>query len=272
MAALPSLPSLCRLTFLLSFSCLSLTSAAKTCKKLDTCSCKMDDGSGIISLQDLDHKDGTPSFTGIKDTVNKDYKFDWNPCTPLKAAGPCKGSNACQRTPDLFPVGKPDTTFSVNPDGTVLITYEKVTYEDHGRKLQVTLKCDATEKGSFGDGISESGVGEESKYTGTFTSKCSCAGKCSYSSSYFSSGHGPSVGSILLIIFFSLLVMYFVLGIVVNKYAIHKEGSDVIPNRSFWSDLPFLIKDGCVFFGGKVKGCCSSLCSKVKGDESYTEI
>ncbi|XP_031571464.1 uncharacterized protein LOC116305649 isoform X4 [Actinia tenebrosa] len=138
----------------------------------------MDDGTGIISLHAIDNEDGTPRFTGIPDTVIPIYTFDWNPCTPLKTEGPCQGSNACQHTPDLFPVGKPNTTFSVNPDGTVLITYEKVTYEDHGRKLQVTLKCDATEKGSFVDGISEYGVGTESIYVGTFTSRCACPDVC----------------------------------------------------------------------------------------------
>ncbi|XP_031571463.1 uncharacterized protein LOC116305649 isoform X3 [Actinia tenebrosa] len=150
----------------------------KECHKIDTCSCIMDDGTGIISLHAIDNEDGTPRFTGIPDTVIPIYTFDWNPCTPLKTEGPCQGSNACQHTPDLFPVGKPNTTFSVNPDGTVLITYEKVTYEDHGRKLQVTLKCDATEKGSFVDGISEYGVGTESIYVGTFTSRCACPDVC----------------------------------------------------------------------------------------------
>lgn len=39
-----------------------------------------------------------------------------------------------------------------------------------------------------------------------------------------------------------LIVVYFVGGIVINKYAMHKEGSDVIPQKSLWFDLPSLVK------------------------------
>jgi len=57
MAALP--PTLPCLAFLLISVCFPFVLTAK-CVKLDTCSCKMDDGSGIMSLQALDKKDGVP--------------------------------------------------------------------------------------------------------------------------------------------------------------------------------------------------------------------
>ena len=44
---------------------------------------------------------------------------------------------------------------------------------------------------------------------------------------------------------FSLLVLvivYFFGGILICKYALHKENADVIPHREFWKDLPVLIK------------------------------
>lgn len=47
------------LTFLLMSGCFTFASG-KSCRKLDTCSCEMDDGSGVISLHDLDSKDGVP--------------------------------------------------------------------------------------------------------------------------------------------------------------------------------------------------------------------
>ena len=39
-----------------------------------------------------------------------------------------------------------------------------------------------------------------------------------------------------------LVVVYVVAGVAVNKYALHKEGSDVIPQKAFWSDVPSLVK------------------------------
>ncbi len=38
------------------------------------------------------------------------------------------------------------------------------------------------------------------------------------------------------------MIVYLVVGIVVSKFALHKEGSEIIPNKSFWKDLPFLVK------------------------------
>ena len=45
--------------------------------------------------------------------------------------------------------------------------------------------------------------------------------------------------------------MYFVLGIIINKYARKKEGfPELIPNHSHWADFPFLVKVG--YKGGNV--------------------
>ena len=41
--------------------------------------------------------------------------------------------------------------------------------------------------------------------------------------------------------FGGVLVLYFVIGIIVNKFVRHKE-SDLIPNSEFWGSLPGLIK------------------------------
>jgi len=46
---------------------------------------------------------------------------------------------------------------------------------------------------------------------------------------------------------FLLLSAYFVAGILYNKYKTEKTGTDVIPNKEFWSSLPGLIRDGCLF-------------------------
>ncbi|CAH0726976.1 unnamed protein product, partial [Brenthis ino] len=58
---------------------------------------------------------------------------------------------------------------------------------------------------------------------------------------------GRSVGSTLLVIFFSFVILYLVLGICTKKFLMGATGLEVIPNLSFWSDLPNLVKDGWAF-------------------------
>ncbi len=40
------------------------------------------------------------------------------------------------------------------------------------------------------------------------------------------------------------LFLYFVLGIIILKFAMHKEGREVVPNVEFWAALPGLVLDG----------------------------
>ncbi|XP_050668856.1 cation-dependent mannose-6-phosphate receptor-like [Leptidea sinapis] len=56
-----------------------------------------------------------------------------------------------------------------------------------------------------------------------------------------------SLGSTLLIIFFSCVIFYIVLGVCVNKLLRGATGLEVVPNLAFWTDLPNLVKDGWVF-------------------------
>ncbi|XP_057310070.1 uncharacterized protein LOC130648064 [Hydractinia symbiolongicarpus] len=55
-----------------------------------------------------------------------------------------------------------------------------------------------------------------------------------------------STGSFILILFFPAVVLYFLLGILINRVRGHT-GKDMIPQREFWSDLPELIMDGFAF-------------------------
>ena len=37
-------------------------------------------------------------------------------------------------------------------------------------------------------------------------------------------------------------VTYFIVGAIVSKFKMNKSGLDIIPNKLFWKDLPFLLK------------------------------
>lgn len=56
-----------------------------------------------------------------------------------------------------------------------------------------------------------------------------------------------SVGSTLLIIFFSFVIFYLVLGVCTKKFLMGATGIEVIPNLMFWTELPNLVKDGWAF-------------------------
>lgn len=43
---------------------------------------------------------------------------------------------------------------------------------------------------------------------------------------------------------FVAIIVYFVAGILLNKYKYNKNGLDLIPNVQFWKDVPYLVKDG----------------------------
>lgn len=127
------------------------------------------------------------------------------------------------------------------------------------------MKCDASQasRGKLDQFDEKQYPAAEFKinYTSTFTSKYACP-----------ESEGLSAGSILLIVFFPLVLVYFVAGLLYNK--IHKGVNsfpEMIPNHSFWGELPFLVKDGCFFTFQGIAGCCKRASMKFKGD-SYAEI
>merc|ERR1711915_791476 len=65
---------------------------------------------------------------------------------------------------------------------------------------------------------------------------------------------GLSGGSILLIIFFSVMFVYILTGTLFMKFKRNAIGSEMFPNKSFWTNCPGLVKDGV--------RCLISPCSK----------
>jgi len=233
-------------------------------------------------LHPIDSKSG-PKFTGIKETKDgqiQPYTLSWNPCTKFSSGGGCSDVLLCQtdsNSPQLkYPVGKEVDTFTESTDGMILVTYKEVDYGNYKRTGAIGLKCDESKTpgdlSQFTEKVLASGSG--SQYTATFASKCVCEGGCpdAPGGNESEGSGGLSTGSILLIVFFPLVFVYFIAGVLYNKY--HKGAEsfpEMIPNHSFWSDFPFLVKDGCVFSFQCISGCCTSLCMKIKGD-SYAKI
>ncbi|XP_078572649.1 uncharacterized protein LOC144859663 [Branchiostoma floridae x Branchiostoma japonicum] len=68
---------------------------AASCVKTGPCSCKMDDGSGVIDLSPL--VNGSPTYKDIHATYFPDtWVYSYNPCVPF-SEGSCKNVSVCAK-------------------------------------------------------------------------------------------------------------------------------------------------------------------------------
>ncbi len=78
-------------------------------------------------------------------------------------------------------------------------------------------------------------------YVGTFTTPLMCSGS-------FGGGGGGKAAWAFNIAVLAGIPAYFLFGFLINTFAFKKEGSDRIPQLSFWANLPGLVKDGNLYF------------------------
>ena len=114
--------------------------------------------------------------------------------------------------------------------------------------------CDATTNGA----IMKIVEAPSCTYTLDFHTKLVCANSGgSGGSGSGGESSGLSGGSIFDIVFFVLLFVYFVGGVSYYKFVVGTESwVESIPNSAFWTDLPYLIADGCIFFWKTALSCC----------------
>ena len=79
-------------------------------------------------------------------------------------------------------------------------------------------------------------------------------------------GGGTVAGEVLLVLFFAGGAAYFLVGAAYMRFGPPKaQGSDVIPNKAFWTSLPGLVKEGSSYSFGRVRGT-------VSGQNNYEAI
>ncbi|XP_065907360.1 uncharacterized protein [Dysidea avara] len=210
------------------------------------CTCTNTDGKKVDLTSIGSKKSSKPLFDKIPSGVDS-YKYSYNPCYPFTADSNCNNVAMCQHVDETtsYSLGTQESAQFVDDTATGLkITYSGGTDD---RMSEVTLKCDQTATKS------ELKFDEESPqktYKFTMTSKCNCPGSCSSSSggNYKSEGSDPGiVGIVLLSVLVIAIVVYFVVGMIIMRVKFDRTGSDIIPNKTFWMSLPFLVKDGVVF-------------------------
>ncbi|XP_057293144.1 uncharacterized protein LOC130621810 [Hydractinia symbiolongicarpus] len=256
-------------TFTLFFVCIVLcfnnshagNLGERTCDPSDHCSCKWSDTGKIVSLWGIDgHNSIKFKDKGFQ---GSDYQLDYNPCTPFteeKQGAQEKGCIdclSCQHNTDksLYYSAGTAKGFSTKFDGSNLnfLYAGDPTPDKYIRYTKVKLICDpkASEPQMSQPIETKEPDQSSSTFSFTLTSECACDGACKQSSK---NPGNVSVGTILVILFFVLLFVYFVGGFLFLKFYKHNEGTETIPQYEFWKDLPAKIKDGFIFTKDKIKG------------------
>lgn len=193
------------------------------CVKKDSCTCVRKDGTGI-NLHKLDTAP-KPRFS-----IKSDYQYiQWNPCTgyTIDKDNDVAVSYGFIAAEQIVFGHQKYSSFIKYHDVDALI------YKADNMSSRIYLYCEEDTTPTF-KFISVTNDLLEGAYQGP----------CTFEKTEEKS---ISTGSIILITFFVVLIIYFVLGWVINVYVRKAEGYEKIPNYSFWSSLPTFIKDGCIY-------------------------
>jgi len=204
--------------------------AAKTCKKINSCSCRCSDG--IIDLSPLDSKD--PSKPKFDIYGEGGWSFVYNPCTSYKGPSSCNDNDVtvCQDNYVIYNKcgSMKSTQFTYEGDNVIMVSKNSI----DNRISRIKLVCETSL-------TKPSMVFEKEAPTNTYHFTLASQHACFIPSSSLSGG------SILCIIFFVILAVYLIAGIAFNKYKKGKVGVELVPNASFWRKIPRLSLDGIRF-------------------------
>ncbi|XP_006819516.2 cation-dependent mannose-6-phosphate receptor-like [Saccoglossus kowalevskii] len=183
------------------------------------------------------------------------YTYDISICAPLKDVGDsdvgCYQSNP-QKTNGKI-VGRITKTDIKTGTDWILLTYKGGDeYGTHctneNRRAVIMIVCDPDILEGPATIIAENADKDsECYYLFEISSSVACTSGLSESSSSSSGGGGISVGSIISIIFFTLVGLYIIVGFLYQRLVVGAKGMEQIPNLSFWRELGNLIADGTDF-------------------------
>ncbi|CAG9788062.1 unnamed protein product [Diatraea saccharalis] len=239
---------------------LSCVCSEDVCVKKTPCMCVFPNGTGV----DLTPVSGSSFYTAVyfvhknKDTANAEYTFFtyyFHPCSNLLTNRTNLPDDTCDMPLSLyrvFSVMKLDTTSKDNATYKLSQTTcnylgksEMMLFKEDGKALiYENLPSNTTVQLSCAQGVDQlhvTSVDEPNNIILTFYSSQACLKQIE------PEGSGRSFGSTLLIIFFSFVIFYLVLGVCTKKFLMGATGLEVIPNLGFWTDLPHLVRDGWAF-------------------------
>ncbi|KAL0483658.1 cation-dependent mannose-6-phosphate receptor [Acrasis kona] len=222
-------------------------------------SCSIDTPEGTINTELAASSKGSyyNKFWDVYVNVCKPVtKFNSGTAEPaIKGASGYELDNASNTLIPLSPSSLDDVKVELtdpnDPKGGVTLTYPKVhvddDYDGHDSTLIFKLTCDE----KLSDEIDEENMKVEKDYKGypnfDVIITASTKGVCPRAGSSGKPIGELGVGGLLVVLLLAALVLYFIIGALVLKFKFQKTGVEIIPQVDFWKDVPFLIKDGCLF-------------------------
>ncbi|CAH0400010.1 unnamed protein product [Chilo suppressalis] len=244
--------SLVCLLFILSSVC-----SEDVCVKRTPCTCVFPNGTGV----DLRPVAGSTFYSAVyymeknKNTPLSEYSFFtyyFHPCSDLLTNRTNLPDDTCNMPLSLYRVNSLMTKDNGTKDKYTLketvCNYlgksDMMLFKEDGRSLiyenlpsNTTVQLSCAQGGV--DQLHVTSIEDPANIQLTFFSSHSCLTQIEEP--------GRSFGSTLLIIFFSFVVFYLVLGVCTKKFLMGATGLEVIPNLGFWTELPNLVKDGWAF-------------------------
>jgi len=212
-----------------------------------------------------------PSTGGPFEAKSDNDRYIVQICNNLKGTQNCPGKQSmaikrqasgsdCITLSDTVTQGSIRTSMlnPTDPKGGLKITYDNTKVEGYTNKAEIHVLCDPTASTAQGFRFVQENQmpsAATSVFVFEYTSKCACPNLCDNTPNPPSPG-GPTGrkcgalgcvygwGGLILTLSAVALILYFVIGFVICKFKLQKEGIEMIPNVRFWIDIPFLLKDG----------------------------
>lgn len=222
-----------------------ITQNLHVCTGINECKCKFQDDGTVIDLTSLGNKDGSPRF---KDVPSKDgYLYSYNPCGPFTEfscvnAAVCRKDRATGKTEMTGAAEMPQFTYDELTGDTVIGYTAGMLGNIH---TFVYLMCDNNPNPGPPQ-FYPNGTQSENLYILTMYSACACGDRCDANGVQHSS-YTLGLGYWILIGAIGLILLYFTIGVAVNKFIEKASGREIIPNSSFWCSLPYHVKQGCFY-------------------------
>ena len=170
--------------------------------------------------------------------------YSYNPCSGF-SEGSCRDVAVCQIANEgsYFNLGtQASAVFSPGPPGEMYLVYKHTDSLNTTRTSTIFLQCDNMTSSSVFTALGETDPGS-GIYQFSMRSPHACPVK-------HGSGDGGlplSYGSLISIGVAVVLIVYIVIGTVVQKFILHKEGSRIVPNSGCWTGFAHLVGDGIKF-------------------------
>lgn len=229
---------------------------SKDCHQNDYCKCTFDDGT-VLDITSLGNTDQSPRFKDVLAKSEGNF-YSYNPCSPF---------NEMQCTEAAVCIVNSDKSESITIGDASKAAFK---YDESSRHViagytsgdirnlrlsEIVLVCEesACEPEITADGQQQGGY-----FQMTLKSVCACPNGCDSKGpknckSNGTARAGLSGGSILVIAFFAIVIVYFVGGMLFLKFGKKKEGAEIIPNVVFWRSIPVNIKGGIFFLVSKCR-------------------